>query len=447
MDQSIVLRKGLDLNIAGATAEGGAARWVGPKHIAIVPDDFPGFTPKLDVKEGDSVRRGQSLMHDKNDERIRLCSPANGTVENVIRGERRKIERVVVAVSDEDAVVTHIVSAGNADSIREALMASGLWAMMRQRPYDIVPSPTATPRDIFVTAFDSTPLAPSLIAQVKDMEAEIEAGLKALQLLTSGKVYVSMRNDSAVKVPADVVSVGVTGPHPAGNAGVQAANIRPVNKGETVWTLDIVTVARIGTLILNGTLDGHTVVAVTGSEVARPELLKTLIGADLSTLLHDNIKNDGHHHRIISGNVLTGVRTDAEGFLRFPYRQVTVIPEGDDVNEFMGWASMATDKMSVSRSFPSHFLFGKKFSPDARLHGGRRAMIMSGTYDKVLPMDILPEYLFKAIIARDIDRMESLGIYEIAPEDVALCEYVDPSKLELQKLVREGLDYLRKELD
>lgn len=447
MDQSILLRKGLDLNIAGGADSSAEVRWIGSKHIAIVPDDFPGFTPKLDVKEGDSVRRGQSLMHDKNDERIRLSSPVTGTVESVVRGERRKIERVVVAVSEEDAVVTHIVVPGNADSIREALMASGLWAMMRQRPYDIVPSPTATPRDIFVTAFDSAPLAPSLTAQVKGMKAEIEAGLKALQLLTSGKVYVSMREDEAVAVPAGVVSVGVKGPHPAGNAGVQAANIRPVNKGETVWTLDIVTVARIGALILTGTVDGHAIVAVTGSDVTRPEIVKTLIGADLSSLLQGNIHAEGHNYRVISGNVLTGVRTDIEGYLRFPYRQVTVIPEGNDVDEFMGWASMASDKMSVSRSFPSHFLFGKKFRPDARLHGGRRAMIMSGEYDKVLPMDILPEYLIKAIIARDIDRMESLGIYEIAPEDVALCEYVDPSKIELQKIVREGLDYLRKELD
>ncbi len=224
------------------------------------------------------------------------------------------------------------------------------------------------------------------------------------------------------------------------------ANIAPVNKGEVVWTLDADTLWRIGHLSLTGNVDFSTLVAVTGSEVIKPHYAKTLTGAPVNVLLKDNVKDDNRHHRIISGNVLTGTAVGADGFLRFPYTQVTVIPEGDDVDEFMGWASLSPSKMSVGRSFPGHFL-KKKFNPDARLQGGRRAMIMSGEYDELIPMDIMAEYLIKAILSKDIDRMEALGIYEVVPEDFALAEYADTSKLELQKIVAEGLEYLRKETE
>ena len=241
--------------------------------------------------------------------------------------------------------------------------------------------------------------------------------------------------------------VDVTGPHPSGNAGTVIAAIRPVNKGETVMCLDIHTLMRIGATALTGHVPCNTVVALTGSEIKNPKMISCLIGSEISSLLAGEIKDDNRHHRIISGNVLTGIAVPADGYLRFPYTQITVIPEGDDVDEFMGWATLSPGKMSLSPSFPGHFLRRKLFNPDARLQGGRRAMIMSGEYDKVMPMDILPEYLIKAILSRDIDRMEQLGIYEVAPEDFALAEYADTSKLELQKIVREGLDYMRKELE
>ena len=240
--------------------------------------------------------------------------------------------------------------------------------------------------------------------------------------------------------------VDVEGPHPASNAGTVIAAINPVNTGETVGCLDLATLRRIGVLALTGSVDFSTTVAVTGSEVKTPRLVETVIGAEMSAILQNDITDDGRKKRVISGNVLTGVAVGEEGYLRFPYRQVTVIPEGDDADEFMGWASLSPRKQSTSPTFPGYFLRRKLFKPDARLLGGRRAMIMSGEYDKVFPMDILPEYLIKAILAKDIDRMEQLGIYEVAPEDFALAEYVDTSKLELQKIVREGLDYLRKEL-
>lgn len=449
MRRTINLRKGLNLNLRGALPDFQVKAEIVPAHVAVIPDDFPGFLPKLEVKEGDKVAAGQPLLRDKNDADMKLVSPAAGIVEAVVRGPRRKIERVVVAVDANsgagDSVKHDISAAGDADGLRALLKVSGLMAMMRRRPYDIVPQPEDVPRDIFVTAMDSAPLAPSLADAVTGKENELAAAVKALKLLTTGNIYIGVEKDSGFPDIPGAEMVEFPKLHPAGNVGVQIANIAPVNKGDVVWTLDIVTLARIGALLLNGSVDCSTLVAETGSEVESPRMVTTVIGADIADLLKGNINDDGRHHRIIAGNVLTGVTETMEGYLHYPYRQLTVIPEGDDADEFMGWASMSPSKMSVNRSFLGHFLH-RAFNPDARINGGKRAMIMSGEYDKVMPMDILPEYLIKAILAKDIDRMEALGIYEVAPEDFALAEYVDPSKLELQKIVREGLDYLRSEV-
>ncbi|MDE5744839.1 MAG: Na(+)-translocating NADH-quinone reductase subunit A [Paramuribaculum sp.] len=443
MDKSLKVGRGLDLSIKGG------AEWSTPQEIpaatvALIPDDFPGFLPKLEVKEGDKVIAGSPLMYDKNHEEIKLTSPVAGTVSSVIRGERRKIERVIITAEGNESKTFTVDS--TAASIAQALKESGLWAEMRQRPYDIVPLPDREPRDIFVTAFDSSPLAPDFNEELRGKQKEITAGIKALASLTKGKVYVSTRPEDSFEIPAEAVHCIVEGPHPSGNAGVQASLIAPINKGETVWTLSIATVARIGALCLTGKRDYSTVVAVTGPEIVNPYYAETVQGAAVKTLLGGHLPSDGKHLRIISGNILTGTKINEDGYLRFPYTQVTVMAEGDDVDEFMGWASLSPSKMSVSRSFPFSF-FKKRFSPDARILGGRRAMIMSGEYDKVMPMDIMPEYLLKAIGAHDIDMMEKLGIYEVAPEDFALCEYVDPSKTEIQKAVREGLDWLRKEIE
>lgn len=446
MRRTINLKKGLNMRLEGSLSGTEVTATVMPDRIAVVPDDFPGFLPKLDIKEGDTVGIGSPLMHDKNDTEVRLVSPAAGTVESVVRGPRRKIERVVIKTSSaQDTSEPAAKPAMTEASVRSALKSSGLWAMMRRRPYDIIPQPADTPRDIFVTAMDTAPLALNLEEMTKGMEAYIAKGVEALKLLTKGAIYIGVAKGSEMPdiKGAEIVEFPML--HPAGNVGVQIANIAPVNKGETVWGLDIVTLAKIGQLMAEGTVDYAVEVAVTGSEVITPKVIKTIPGAPLASLVKDDVKEDGHHHRIISGNVLTGTPEGEEGYLRYPYRQVTVIPEGDDADEFMGWASLSPSKMSESRSFLGK-LMGKRFSPDARLQGGRRAMIMSGIYDDYVPMDILPEYLIKAIIARDIDQMEALGIYEVAPEDFALAEYADPSKLELQRIVREGLDYMRSEV-
>lgn len=435
MTKTINIRRGLDIPLSGKAE--GEPKTVVASLVGICPDDFPGYTWKCDVKPGDHVSAGTPLFHAKEDESLKITSPLAGSVEEVRRGERRKILAVAVKKSGED--VMKFSSSGIADLMKE----SGLWAMMRQRPYDVVPATDKSPRDIFVTAFDTAPLAGDVIPA--HLHKYLEAGLKALKSLTSGDVYLAVRDASAFSGSVATV-VEVSGPHPAGNPGPQIAAIAPVNKGETVWTLDVATAARIGRLAEENTADFTTEVAVTGPSALAPGYVKTLIGVSLSEILKEEIPADGNT-RVISGNVLTGVKVDPnDGFLRWPYRQVTLLPEGDKADEFMGWASLSPSKFSVKRTFPA-FLFGKgkSFPFDARIKGGHRAMILSGEMDKVFPFDIYPEYLIKAILAGDYDRMEKLGIYEVAPEDFALPEFVDTSKQPLQQIVRDGLDRLRKD--
>ena len=448
MSIGIKVSKGLDLHLQGGVAD---LRHVEEKmvtEVAIVPDDFMGIVPKPDVREGDAVMAGQALFHAKECDDLKVVSPAQGVVKAIVRGERRKILRIVVEVKGSEAVSHDVAGAlTDAAKAKALLLKSGLWAMTLQRPYAIVTKPDAELRDIFVTGFDSAPLAESLSEFTSEQIDRMQAGVALLGLLTKGKVYVSRREGQNLPELKGAEMITVAGPHPSGNVGTPIGLVKPVNKGETVMTLTLDTLLRIGALATTGKVPCHTTVALTGSEVKTPKMVNTLIGASLKELLAGQLKDNTEHKRIISGNVLTGTKVEADGYLRYPYTQVTVIPEGDHADEFMGWASLSPKKMSTSRSFPGHFLGKKLFNPDARLLGGRRAMIMSGQYDSVMPLDILPEYLIKAIIARDIDRMEQLGIYEVAPEDFALAEYVDTSKLELQKIVREGLDYLRKELE
>lgn len=446
MSRKLTIRKGLEIKMAGGLTDLKPVEAPQSASYAVIPDDFNGFVPKPAVKEGDRVEAGAPLLFDKRDSELKLVSPVAGTVSAIVRGERRKILRVVVTPDNSaEAKAVFDTAAKDGVAVRRLLKNSGLWAMMRQRPYDIVPNPESTPRDIFVTAIDSAPLAASPAAYYGDT-GTLEAAVALLAKTTSGKIYIGRRADGGVADIKGAEMVDIDGPHPSGNVGVLIANTVPVNKGDTVWTLDLATLWRIGRLSLTGSADFTDYVALTGSEVEKPAVLRTVIGATIASLTEGRLAPAVHHQRIISGNVLTGVTVAADGYMHYPYRQITIIPEGDDVDEFMGWASLSPRKMSESRTFPGKF-FGKLFRPDARLLGGRRAFIMSGEYDRYMPMDIMPEYLLKAIIGRDIEKMEKLGIYEVAPEDFALGEYADTSKIEAQKIVREGLDYLRKELE
>ncbi len=438
---TVRLKKGFDIKLLGAI-EGTDVAFTSPsRSVAVVPDDFHGIIPRMEKKEGEHVAAGEPLYHDKNYEAIKVVSPVSGTVKEVRRGERRHIDAIIIAPDGNDVLTLDLKRPAE-----EVLLASGLWAMLRQRPYDVVPVPGVKPRDVFVTAFDSAPLSPDLDVVLGDKREFIGKGVEVLNSLTEGKVYIGIGEGQSIDAPGAEVNTFI-GPHPAGNAGVQAANLVPVNKGETVWTLDIVTLARIGELFTTGKVSHDTVVAVNGEMVEHPRYVSTVMGAELASLLKDQLKEEAAECRIISGNVLTGVKVEASGWLRAPYRHVTVIPENNHPDEFMGWASIAPSRFSIYRTFTS-WLRGLKrpVSMDSRIKGGERAIVRTDEYDAMLPMDIYGEFLIKAIIAGDIDKMEQLGIYEIAPEDFALAEFADTSKLELQRIVREGLDKLRAEM-
>ncbi|MBR1543988.1 MAG: Na(+)-translocating NADH-quinone reductase subunit A, partial [Muribaculaceae bacterium] len=397
--------------------------------------------PRLDVAEGEHVDAGQALCHHRDDENLKITAPVSGTVKEVRRGARRKIEAIVISPDDVQTVKHFDKTIPPA----QLLAQSGLLAMIRQRPYDIVPMPSVAPRDIFVSCFDSAPLAPSLSLVLGDGKRYLQAGVDALASLTQGKVYLGIERDEDLGLTGCEINV-FRGPHPAGNAGVQIANVKPVNKGDVVWTLDVVTLARIGRLFTEGVVDYSTVVALTGELVENPRYLSTVMGADLHSIIDGNLVSGKLQPRIISGNVLTGTPVEPDGFLRAPYRHITVIPENARPDEFMGWASLSPKRFSIYRLFTSWLTGNRNVHLDARISGGERAIVMAGEYDRMLPMDIYAEFLIKAIIAFDIDKMEQLGIYEVAPEDFALAEFADTSKLELQRIVRDGLDKMRKEM-
>ena len=448
MANVIKLRKGLDINLKGKAAEE-LVTVKEPGFYALVPDDFPGVTPKVVVKEQEYVMAGGPLFIDKNHPEVKFVSPVRGVVTSVERGARRKVMNIVVeaaAEQDYEEFGKQDVARMNADRVKELLLQSGMFAFIKQRPYDVIADPVVAPRAIFVSAFDSNPLAPEFEFALKGEEANFQTGLDALAKIAKTYLGISVKQKSAALTQAKNVTItAFDGPNPAGNVGVQINRIAPVVKGETVWTIDPQAVIFIGRLMNTGRVDMTRTVAVTGSEVLKPAYTKLRVGALLTSVFAGNVTKD-KELRYISGNVLTGKQVSPNGFLGAFHSQVSVIPEGNDIHEMLGWIMPRFNQFSVNHSYFSWLLGKKEYTIDARIKGGERHMIMSGEYDKVFPMDILPEFLIKAIIAGDIDRMEALGIYEVAPEDFALCEFVDSSKLELQRIVRAGLDMLRAEM-
>lgn len=448
MANVIKLRKGLDINLKGKAAAQ-VVTVKEPGFYALVPDDFTGVTPKVVVKEQEYVMAGGPLFVDKNHPEVKFVSPVSGVVTSVERGARRKVMSITVeaaAEQDFEEFGKKDVAKMDGAAVKEALLNGGMFAFIKQRPYDVIADPTVAPRAIFVSAFDSNPLAPEFEMALNGEEANFQTGLDALAKIAKTYLSISATQKSAALTQAKNVTVTVfDGPHPAGNVGVQINNIAPVNKGETVWTIDPQAVIFIGRLFNTGRVDLTRTVAITGSEVLKPAYCKLKVGALLTDVLAGNVSKD-KELRYISGNPLTGKQIPAHGFLGAFHSQVTVIPEGSDVHEMFGWIMPRFNDFSTSRSYFSWLQGKKEYTLDARVKGGERHMIMSNEYDNVLPMDILPEYLIKAIIAGDIDRMEALGIYEVAPEDFAICEFVCSSKMELQRIVRDGLDMLRREM-
>ena len=452
MTKVIKLRKGLDVNLKGKPAEV-IAEVKCPGEYALVPDDFTGMKPKVVVKEGDQVLVGDALFVDKLHPEVKFTSPVSGVVSLVERGDRRKVLSVrVKADGKQEAKSFFDEQSGKAErdtkqDVLTLLLESGLFGFFRSRPYDVVANPEDKPKAIFVSAFNSMPLSQNFEFVLKGQEAEFQAGLSALAKLAKVHLGISAKQTSQALTNAKDCEVTVfDGPAPAGNVGVQINHISPINKGEVVWTMGAEEVIFVGRLMKTGKVDLTRTIALAGSEVQGPKYYKMKVGQKLTTLLEGNLVKADYHQRIIDGNVMTGLKTTAEGFLGAHRTEVNVIPEGDDNAEMLGWIMPRFNEFSMSRSYCS-WLFGKKkeYTLDARIKGGERHMIFSGEYDRVFPMDIFAGYLIKAIITGDIDRQEALGIYEVAPEDFAIAEFVDSSKLELQRIVREGLDILRKE--
>jgi Na+-transporting NADH:ubiquinone oxidoreductase subunit A len=445
MANVIKLRKGLDIKLQGK-AEEKTLHLKSNGKFALVPDDFVGVTPKVVVKEGDKVKAGDALFVNKLYPEVKFASPVSGIVREVVRGERRKVLCIKVD-SDSQQEFTDFgkkdVGSLNGEQVINALLDAGLFGYINQLPYAVSANPTVMPKAVFVSALRDKPLAADFEFEVKGQEQDFQTGLTALSKIA--KTYLGVGVGSALESMKDVEVNVFDGPCPAGNVGVQVNHLDPVNKGEVVWTIgDPTVVLFIGRLFNTGKVDLHRLVALCGSEVQKPMYVDMLVGEELSTLV-SNSYDASHSVRIINGNVLTGTPTTKDGYLGAHASEITIIPEGNDADEMLGWILPRFKQFSVNRSYFSWLCGKKEYALDARVKGGERHMIMSGEYDRVLPMDIYGEYLVKAIIAGDIDRQEALGIYEVSPEDFALAEFVDSSKLELQRIVREGLDILRKE--
>lgn len=444
MSKNIKLCKGLDIKLVGK-AEARLENVPMAKSYAVSPLDYENITPKLLVKVGDKVEAGSALFFDKNNPRILFTSPVSGVVSAINRGEKRKLLNIAI---EPDATQVYkqltVVDVAKAErsAIVEMLLESGLWTRIVERPYGIIANPDATPKAIFVSAFDSAPLAPDYNFVLSNEKAAIEAGMAVLARLTEGKVHLSARKgDEGFMAEVKGVEYHTfSGKHPVGNVGVQIHHIDRIAKGDIVWTVNIQDVAMIGRMVTTGKLDMSKTIAVAGSEVEKPCYKRVIAGAAIESII-GKVK-DGV--RIISGDVLTGVATAKDGYLAANANMVTLIPEGDKY-EFMGWAMPRFHRFSVSGSYFSWLFPKKSYNLDTNTNGEERPFVVTGLYEKYLPMDVYVSYLLKACLTKDLDKMENLGLYEVLPEDLALCEFVDPSKINMQQVLRDGINLMIKE--
>lgn len=449
MEQLYKIKKGLDLNLEGKAQPNLKVIGIAGEY-AVLPEDYHGITPRLCTKEGEHVKVGTPLLVDKATERVHIVAPVSGVVTKIVRGERRKLEQIRILADKEQEFEDFgsvDVAKVTATEAVDYLLKSGLFAFMRQRPYDVIASPEIKPEAIYISLFSKMPLAADFSVVCKGREDDFKAGIRLLSKIAPVNIGICPEQeceDYLANVEAKVY--GFTGPNPSGNVGVQINHICPINKGDVVWTLQAEIAILIGQLARTGRVNLTRRLAVAGSRIQSPQYVETPVGTAMQTLLAGQLYGDAAHTRIINGNPLVGRKSGQDDFVGAFSTEVCAIPEGDDVHEVLGWIAPRLKDFSVSRSYFS-WIFGKKkeYDLDCRIKGGQRHMIMSAEYEKVFPMDIYPSYLVKAIITGDIDKQEELGIYEVAPEDFAVAEFIDSSKLELQRIVREGLDILRKE--
>ena len=449
MSKDIRIRKGLDIKLLGA-AQKSTSNAIKSKVYAIKPEDFQGVTPKILAKEGTRVQAGEALFFEKTNDTILFPSPVSGEVVEIERGERRKV--LAIKVKADEQLQFKDFGAVNpdtmdADQVKTHLLAAGCWPFIKQRPYDILANPSVTPKAIFVSAYASAPLAADYDYTLEGKDAELQAAVTALSKLTSGALHVSVGKNSNTPFNglSNITLHRVSGPHPSGNVSTQIAKIDPINKGETVWTVTPQDLVIIGELLLTGKYNAERIIAVAGSSVKKPKYYKTRLGAEVATMVYDAEVNSDNV-RIISGNVLTGKKQTPEGHLGYFDNMITVIPEGNDY-EFFGWNKPVFNKISPSRALTFSWMFpNKKYALDTNTNGEHRAFVVTGTYEEVCPLDIYPLQLLKACMVKDLDAMEQLGMYEVAPEDFALTEFICVSKQPHQQIIREGLDLMYKEI-
>ncbi|MBS3992162.1 MAG: Na(+)-translocating NADH-quinone reductase subunit A [Bacteroidetes bacterium] len=448
MSKDIRIKKGLEIKLKGK-AEKVVSVASRSKVFAIVPSQIHGVIPKLVVKVGDKVKAGDPIFFSKKMEEVKFSSPVSGEIIEINRGAKRKILNIKIAADATDSYKDFGIKNPtelSSEDVKAHLLASGCWPFIKQRPYDVVANPADQPKAIFISSFSSAPLAADDSFALANEQKEFQTGIDALKKLTTGKVHLAVdgTTNTFFNQVTGVEIHNVYGKHPAGNVGVQIHFIDPINQGDRVWVINPQDVAIIGRLFLHGKFDASRTIALAGSEVVKPQYVKTTLGADLSEIIVKNVPNK--NVRVISGNVLTGININQEKFLGFYDNLVTVIPEGNHY-EFLGWHPfIGNHKLSINRAFFSWLTPNKEYALDTNLNGEERAFVVTGEMEKVMPMDIFPMQLLKATLANDIEKMENLGIYEVAPEDFALVEFVSTSKIEAQEIIRKGLDLMIEEV-
>ena len=449
MSKDIKIKKGLTINLKGE-AEKTLANAPRSRTFAIRPSDFHLITPKMVVKEGEKVQAGETIFYSKSNEVVKFVSPVSGTITAIARGAKRIITEISIEADPQDSFMDFGIlnpNSSSAEAIKARLLEAGCWPFILQRPYAVIADTEQTPRDIFISAFSTAPLANDCDYSLHGKEKELQAALTALSKLTKGQVHVSVAKSgsSPFKGLKDIAIHNVSGPHPAGNVGTLINKIGPVNKGEIVWTIAPQDLVIIGELFLTGKFNAERIIALSGSEVKTPKYYRTRIGSEASTFLYDSgLKNE--NVRVISGDVLTGKKISPKGHLGYYSNTVSVIPEGDDY-ELFGWNKPVFDKISTSRALTFSWLMpNKKFDLDTNTNGEHRAFVVTGNYEEVFPLDMFPLQMLKACMVQDLDEMEALGMYEVAPEDFALTEFICVSKQPHQQIIRNGLDLMYKEI-
>lgn len=449
MSNDIRIKKGLDIKLKGE-AEKTIEKAIISNFYTLRPEDFHGIIPKLVAKEGASVKAGETVFYNKDVEDMKFVSPVSGEVVEVERGARRRIMAIKIKADKTQISLEHgkfNIESADAEAVKAHLLASGCWAFIKQRPYDVIANPSKTPKAIFISGYASAPLAADLDFTLQGKEAELQAAVSALGKLTEGQVHVSVgTSNSPLAGLTGVTLHKVSGPHPSGNVGTLINKIDPVNKGEVAWTVNAQDLVIIGELLLTGKFNAERIVAFVGSSVEKPRYFVTKIGSEISTMIYDKGVAKDANDRIISGNVLSGKQVKPDGNIDYYSNVISVIPEGDDY-EFFGWNKPIFNKISTSRALTFSWLNPKKkYDLNTNTNGEHRAFVTTGTYEQVFPLDIYPMQILKACMYQDLDEMEALGMYEVAPEDFALTEFVCVSKQPHQKIIREGLDLMLKEI-